>query len=89
MGLHHAVWVDVENARLGHINLVPAYGAVGGDNLAVEIGDAHLVVVEEVDGSHTTASEHLGGIASHASHAKNGYSALCKRVDGFLAKKEL
>ena len=43
------VGVDVVDALFGHIHLEPAHRLVGGDDLAVQVGEADFVVVDQVE----------------------------------------
>ena len=89
VGAHDAMGVDVVHALGGHVDLVLADGADEGVELAVDVGEAHAVVVVEVDGAHAAAGQHLDHIAAHAAHTEHGHAAAGQRGDGRLAKEEL
>ena len=81
--------VDVVHALGRYVDLVLAYGADEGVDLAVDVGETHAVVVVEIEGAHAAAGQQLDHIAAHATHAEHGHAAAGQRVDGGLAEEEL
>ena len=69
--LHLAVRVDVENAVTHDLRLIFSHGAARCDDLTVQVGEADLVIVDQIDGSHTAPHQRLHGVASHTANAKN------------------
>ena len=76
VGGHFDVGVDIVDAFCGHIHLILAHRLVGGHDLAVEVGEADLVVVDQVQRSHAAAGQCLHGIAPHTADAKHSHSAV-------------
>ena len=69
--LHLAVRVDVENAVTHDLRLIFSHGAARCDDLTVQIGEADLIIVDQIDGSHTASHQRLYGVASHTTNTKN------------------
>ena len=67
--LHLTVRVNVEDAVPHDLHLIFPYGAARCNDLTVQIGEADLVIVDQIDSSHTAAHQRLYGVASHT--AKN------------------
>ena len=53
------------------LHLIFPYGAARCNDLTVQIGEADLVIVDQIDSSHTAAHQRLYGVASHTANAKN------------------
>ena len=64
------------DAFCGHIHLILAHRLVGGHDLAVEVGEADLIVVDQVQRSHAAAGQCLHGIATHTADAKHSHPAV-------------
>ena len=86
VGPHHDVGVNVPNPGGGYVHLVLAQGGAGGDDLAVQVAEADLVVVDQIQGPHPAAGQGLHHIASYASHAKDGHPGLAELVQPRLAQ---
>ena len=74
---------------LGHIHFILPHGLAGGDDLAIEVGQADLIVVDEVQRPHAAAGQRLNGIAAHAADAENGHPAVVQFFHCFLAQQQL
>ena len=83
------VGVDVVDALFGHIHLEPAHRLVGGDDLAVQVGEADFVVVDQVESPHAAAGQRLDGVAAHAAHAEHGYAGIVQFGHCFRAQQQL
>ena len=83
------VGVDVVDPLLGHIHFILPHGLAGGDDLAVEVGQADLIVVDEVQRAHAAAGQRLNGIAAHAADAEDGHPAVVQFFHCFLAQQHL
>ena len=83
------VGVDVVDALFGHIHLEPAHRLVGGDDLAVQVGEADFVIVDQVESPHAAAGQRLDGVAAHAAHAEHGYAGIVQFGHCFRAQQQL
>ena len=72
MGGYPDVGIDFGNPLCGNVHLVFPYGFVRGVNLAVDVGQTHLVIIDQVNRAHAGAHQRLHGIAAHAADAKHG-----------------
>ena len=59
-----------------HIHLIFAHSLAGGDDLAVQVGQTDLVIVDEVEGTHAAAGQRLHGIAAHSAHAEHSHAGV-------------
>ena len=84
-----AAGIDGSDALGSHINLETAH--IGGqrDDLPIDVRQGHRVVVKKVDGAHAAASQHLDGIAAHATHAEDGHAALGQAPHRLVAQQHL
>ena len=83
------VGVDVMDALFRHIHLVLAHRLAGGHDLTVQVGQADLVVIDEVQRTHTAAGQRLDGIAAHAADAKHCHTGTVQLFHCFLAQQQL
>ena len=88
-GADAAVGVDVPDPVSHGLRLKFAQGGVEGAELAVEVGDAHGVVVDQCDGAHTGPGQSLCGVAAHSADAKDGNMALLQLFQGITAQGHL
>ena len=89
VGVHHRVRVDLQNALPGHVDLVFAHGLAGGEDLAVQIGETHLVVVDQIQRAHAAAGQCLHCVAAHAADAEHRYPGGEKPLHGLAAHQQL
>ena len=86
----------------GHIHLVLAHGLAGGHDLAVQVGQADFVVVDEVQCTHAAACQRLHRVAAHAAacqrfhrvaahaaNAKHRHTGIVQLFHCFLAQQQL
>ena len=86
---HDAVRVDRQNALLGDVHLVFADGLARGEDLAVDVRQAHAVVVDEIERAHAGARQRLHRIAAHAADAEHRHTRLRQPLHGVLSQNEL
>ena len=84
-----AVGVDVEEAVAKEECFRLADGGAEGDELAVEVGGAHGVAVDEGETSHAGTAQLLGGIAPYSAKADNKDMGGLEPLDALLAKEQL
>ena len=89
VGSHLDVRVDLVDALLSHIHLELAHRLVGGNDLAVQVGQADFVVVDEVQRTHTAACQRFDGIAAHAADAEHRHAGIVQFFHGFRAQQQL
>ena len=73
----------------GHIHLVLAHGLAGGHDLAVQVGQADLVIINEVQRTHTAACQRFHRVAAHAANAKHRHTGIVQLFHCFLAQQQL
>lgn len=81
-GLDGNAGLDVSQATGHDVGLGEAHGGLEGVNLAVDVGDAHLVEVHQGDAPHAGAGQGLGSPGSNASdpsHKDVGCTQSCER----------
>ena len=83
------VRVNVVDALLGHIHLEFAHGLAGGNDLAVEVGQADLIIVDEVQCAHTAAGQCLHRVAAHTADAKHGHAGIVQLFHCLCAQQQL
>ena len=86
---HIAVRVDLQNAVAHDLDLVFADGFARGDDLPVEVRQADLVVVDEIERTHAAAHKRLADIAAHAADAEHGHARPLQLLHGLRAEQEL
>ena len=72
--LDSQIRIDLQQALRHGVHLVPAHGLAGGDDLAIQIGDADSVIVEQVDRAEAAAHQRLRGVAADAAHAEDRHA---------------
>lgn len=81
-----AAGVYVEQAFLHGIYFIHADGFPGCDYLAVYIRQAHLVVVDDIDGAQSAAHERFADVAAYAAAAKHDNVGFLQRFNAVAAK---
>ena len=89
VGVHHGVRVDIMDALFRHIHLVFAHRFVGGQDLAVQVGQADLVVINQVQRANAAACQCFHRIASNTANAKHGHTGVVQPLHCLLAKQQL
>ena len=74
--------INVMYTLLAYIYFMLSYGTEGSDNLAVDIGKAYTVVIDDVQLADTTTCQRLDHITSHATYAEYGDTASHERING-------
>ena len=81
--------IDVANTFGSNFDFQTSDDAVRSDDLAVQVRDPDFVVVDNIDGAHTTAGERFNGIASYAADAEHYDARMRELVHGLFAQQEL
>jgi hypothetical protein len=79
---------DVLDALLCHVHLQAADGRMGGVELAVQVGQADLVVVDQIQRADPAAGERLHGVAAHAADAEDRHAAAAQFLHGLLPEDQ-
>lgn len=79
------IGVDGVDALRHDIDLGATNGVVQGVDLAVDVGDAEVVEIEEGEGADAAAGEGFGGPGPHAADADDGDAGPAKLFQGTLA----
>ena len=86
---HFGVRIDFKDPLPHHLDLIPPDGFTGRDNLAVQIGQTDLIVVDQIKGADAAARQRLAHIAAHAPDTENGHAGPGQAIHGGLAKEQL
>ena len=89
VGVHHGVRVDIMDALFRHIHLVFAHRFAGGQDLAVQVGQADLVVINQVQRANAAACQCFHRIASNTANAKHGHTGVVQTLHCLFAKQQL
>ena len=84
-----AIGVDVEEAVTEERRFGLPNGRTEGDKLAVEVGFAHGVAVDDGEGPYSGTAELFGGIAAHAAKADDKYMRPAQTVDALWLQEQL
>ena len=81
--------IDLQHP-LGHdFCLVLSHGPARGDDLAVQVGQAHLVVVDQVKRADAASDQCLADITAHAADAEYRHAAIGQPLNGKPSQQEL
>ncbi len=83
-----AIRVDRLDALFCDVDLALADGVPCGDDLAVEVGERDVVVVDDVDGAYTGARERLHREPPYAAHAKDEDAGVLEALDAVLPQEQ-
>ena len=62
---------------------------MGGDDLSVQVGQADLVVIDQVQGAHAAAGQSLHGVAPHAADAEDSHPGFGQGFHSGLSQQQL
>ena len=82
------VGVYIKQALFGCFYLISADGFPGGEYLAVYVGEADLVVVDDVESAYAASCEGFSGESAYAAYSEYCHSGTGKLFHGFLAENE-
>ena len=74
--IHPGLGINRKDALFHNLHLFFPDGGAGGDQLAVDIGQAHLVVVHQHEGTYTAPGKGLRCIGTHAADSENRYGGV-------------
>ncbi len=66
------VWIDIKQPFRRRFGFVPAYGAVQRYYLAIYVGFAYRVVVDQIKRSYAASCKCLGSIPADSPYSENG-----------------
>ena len=84
--MNHRMGINIQNAIFCHIHLVFSNRTAGCNNLAVNIGQTHFIIIDKVQGAHTASCQRLHGISTHAADTENSYSGICQAFHILFSK---
>ena len=84
----HGIGVDLQNAVTGDLDLVLAHGFAGRQNLAVDVGQADLIVIDEVQRTDAAAGQGFDRIAADTADAEHGHPGFVQFFHGLVAKQQ-
>ena len=88
VGRHLHIGVDLQDPGLHGLYLQLPNGFPGGNDLPVQVGQAHPVVIHQVNGPQAAADQGLADIAPNAPNAKHGHTGGPQTVHGLLPKQQ-
>ena len=89
VGGHLDVGVDIVDALFRYIHLILPYRAAGGDDLTVEVGQADLIVIDQIQCAHAAACQCLHRIAAHAADAKHCHPGVVQLFHSLCTQQQL
>ena len=89
VGGHLDVGVDIVDALFRYIHLILPYRAAGGDDLTVEVGQADLIVIDQIQCAHAAACQRLHRIAAHAADAKHCHPGVVQLFHSLCTQQQL
>ena len=72
-----------------HIHLGPTHSGMQRDDLAVDVGQGHIVVVDQVDRAHAAAGQRLHRIAANTAHTEHSHPAFFQFIHCIRAQQKL
>ena len=84
-----ALGIDVGDAVCHGLGLGHAQGGQGGLHLTVQVGESHLVMVDESEGPHAGAGQGLGAPAAHAAQAEYRHMGGGQALHSLVAQQHL
>ena len=85
---HQAIRIDIQNPPTCRFYLGQTHGGMGGQNLAVDVGNAHRITVNEIQLPHTAAGQSLHRIAAHAAQTEHRHSCALQTGKGLLPQEQ-
>ena len=82
MRLHIHLGIDRQDPLLHDLGLEASHGFSCGDDLPVQIGQAHSVIIDQIDGTNAAAYQCLADIPAHAADSKHRHTGLRKAFHG-------
>ena len=87
--MYDGVRVDVKDSLFGHIHLVLPHGFPRCEDLAVDVCEADLIVVDQIQRADAAARQSLRRIAAHAADPKHGHTGMIQLFHGLRAEEKL
>ena len=78
MGVNPAFRVDLMNALLHHLGLIPSYCRLQGNNLPVPVRQAYLIIINNIQRAHAASGKRFHHIAAHTADTEHGHSGVLK-----------
>ena len=76
MNPHIDIRIDIKHTFFHYFGFIFSYRFSRCDNLAVQIGQAYLVIIDQIKRSHTTPHKCFADIASDAANTKDSHSGM-------------
>ena len=89
VGGHPDVRVNVVDALCSHIYFILPYRTAGGDDLAVEVGQADLIIINQIQCPHAAARQRFHRVAAHAADAEHRHAGIVQFFHSFRAQQQL
>ena len=87
MGANLAVGIDLRHPEPGSLGFFHAQGGMGSQDLTVQVGNAHSVLVDQVQLADACPGQGLHHIAAHASQSEDGHPGSLQPGDPFLSQQ--
>ena len=79
------IGVDRKDALFANVHFLSANGISGCDNLTIEIGQTHFVVINNVQLADSAPRQRLHHVSAHASDAEDRYATSVQNLQGFCS----
>ena len=84
-----AVRIDIVNTLGGGLYLVLTDRLAGSDDLAIDVGQAHLIIVDEVKCTDTRTRQRFYRVAAYTADAEHRNTRVVQALHALLAKQQL
>ena len=81
--------IDLQHPLFHHVRLVLAYRLSRGNDLPVQVGQADLVIVDEVKMAHAAPHQSLTDITAHTADTEYSHSGIFQLLHGRFAEEKL
>ena len=89
MDAHICLGIDLQDAIAHDFDLLLSHCFHSGDDLAVHVGQAHLIVVDQVEGAYAAAGQRLAYVAAHTAHTEHRNTAFGQLGHGIASQQQL
>ena len=74
MDMYIHIRIDLQHPFFHHIRFIFSYGFSRSNNLTVQIGQAYLIIIDQIKGSDTASHQCLTDISADTADTKNSHS---------------
>ena len=87
--IHLYIGIDLLHAVAHHLCLIFSHRFSGGNDLPVQIGQADLIIINQIKASNAAAHKRLADIAADSANAEHCHSCLLQFLHGLFSQQKL